>query len=272
MKEKRKGKERTGREEAVGGVPGHREPVKAERWTGCHVGWWLLISSPSPPDSLWHHWNVASLSLMTTWQNVVEVKGTGGGVGGGAVVWWGRRGRISETERKRMGRSYFIMHQIRKNHNLSLHPWKNKTKTSQQARTGKEKKEKVKKKCQSPSSSRWAKLICKYMQEIKKQNYTGKWGSYTWIVRIMNNYCEFPAPNITCFLINKDLIIEMRWRISAALINLAEKTSPRWPPVMKRACPESVWGSEPRGARRANTRRRPATVPRHTQEGHNFFR
>lgn len=39
----------------------------------------------------------------------------------------------------------------------------------------------------------------------------------------MNNYCEFPAPNITCFLINKDLIIEMRWRISAALINLAEK-------------------------------------------------
>lgn len=87
----------------------------------------------------------------------------------------------------------------------------------------------------------------------------------------MNNYCEFPAPNITCFLINKDLIIEMRWRISAALINLAQKTSPRWPPVMKRACPESARGSEPRGAGRATTRRRPATVPCRTQEGHNFL-
>lgn len=40
----------------------------------------------------------------------------------------------------------------------------------------------------------------------------------------MNNYCELPAPNITAFFfINKDLIIELYWRISAALINLAEK-------------------------------------------------
>lgn len=130
---------------------------------------------------------------------------------------------------------------------------------------------KKKKNCQSPRCSQRAKLICKCMQEIKKQNYTGKWGSYTWIVRIMNNYCEFPAPNITCFLINKDLIIEMRWRISAALINLAQKTSPRWPPVMKRACPESARGSEPGGAVRATAKRRPATVPPRTQEGHNFL-
>ena len=144
--------------------------------------------------------------------------------------------------------------------------------TPSEKRGGKKKKGKIKKICQSPSSSRWAKLICKYIREIKKQNYTGKWGSYTWIVRIMNNYCEFPAPNITCFLINKDLIIELRWRISAALINLAEKTSPQWPSVMKSACPESAWGSEPWCAGQATTRRRPATVPRHTQEGHNFFR
>lgn len=181
-----------------------------------------------------------------------------------------------------MGRGYFIIHQIRKIHNLSLHPARNATQlrltptniTPSGKRGGGERKnlkKKTKKKhCQSPSSSRWAKLICKYIQEIKKQNYTGKWGSYTWIVRIMNNYCEFPAPNITCFLINKDLIIELRWRISAALINLAEKTSPRWPPVMKRACPESVCESEPRGTGRV-TRRRPATVLCHTQEGHNFF-
>ena len=54
---------------------------------------------------------------------------------------------------------------------------------------------------QSASSRQWAKLICKYIQEIKKLNYTGKWGSYTWIVRIMNNYCELPAPNITVFFI-----------------------------------------------------------------------
>lgn len=44
----------------------------------------------------------------------------------------------------------------------------------------------------------------------------------------MNNYCELPAPNLTgvfslFFFINKDLIIESYWRISAALINLAEK-------------------------------------------------
>lgn len=37
---------------------------------------------------------------------------------------------ISETERKRMGRSYFIMHQIRKIHNLSLHPAPNATQLS----------------------------------------------------------------------------------------------------------------------------------------------
>lgn len=40
----------------------------------------------------------------------------------------------------------------------------------------------------------------------------------------MNNYCELPAPNITgVFFINKDLIIKLYWRISVALINLAEK-------------------------------------------------
>lgn len=77
----------------------------------------------------------------------------------------------------------------------------------------------------------------------------------------MNNYCEFPAPNITCFLINKDLIIEMRWRISAALINLAEKTSPRWPAVMKRACPESAERSEAAGVPGWRERGGSATVP-----------
>lgn len=73
------------------------------------------------------------------------------------------------------------MHQISKIHNLSLHPAPNATqlsltpaKISRRAWRGEEKKEKSKKNCQSPSSSRWAKLICKYMQEIKKQNYTGK--------------------------------------------------------------------------------------------------
>lgn len=165
------------------------------------------------------------------------------------------------------------MHQIRKIHNLPLHPVHNATqlsapppqkKNSHQAGRREGEEEKVYKKyknCQSPSSSQWAKLICKSMREIKKQHYTGKWGSYTWIVRIMNNYCEFPAPNITCFLINKDLIIKMRRRISAALINLAEKTSPRWPPVMKRACPESARGSEPRGAGRAATETLPCHCP-----------
>lgn len=163
----------------------------------------------------------------------------------------------------------------KKIHHLPLHPVQNATQlspptpppqtkkkiTPSKEKGGGEETYIKNKNCQSPSSSQWAKLICKYMREMKKQNYTGKWGSYTWIVRIMNNYCEFPAPNITCFLINKDLIIEMRRRISAALINLAEKTSPRWPPVMKRACPESARGSEPRGAGRAATETLPCHCP-----------
>ena len=58
----------------------------------------------------------------------------------------------------------------------------------------------------------------------------------------MNNYSEFPAPNITCVLINKDLIIKLCWRISVTLINHAEKRSPQWPPVMNKMCRESAQG------------------------------
>ncbi len=172
-------------------------------------------------------------------------------------------------KRKWIGRGYFIMQQIRKIHNLSLHPAEMPPDWASPCE--KHHAERGKKLLSEACSSQRAKLICKCMQEIKKQNYTGKWGSYTWIVRIMNNYCEFPAPNITCFLINKDLIIEMRWRISAALINLAEKTSPRWPAVMKRACPESAERSEAPGCQGS---RNEMTVPlslTRTQECHNFF-
>lgn len=171
-------------------------------------------------------------------------------------------------KRKWIGRGYFIMQQIRKIHNLSLHPaemppdWASPCEKHHAER---------KKRLSEACSSQRAKLICKCMQEIKKQNYTGKWGSYTWIVRIMNNYCEFPAPNITCFLINKDLIIEMRWRISAALINLAEKTSPRWPAVMKRACPESAERSEAPGCQGSGNETTVALSLTRTQECHNFF-
>lgn len=171
-------------------------------------------------------------------------------------------------KRKWIGRGYFIMQQIRKIHNLSLHPaemppdWASPCEKHHAER---------KKLLSEACSSQRAKLICKCMQEIKKQNYTGKWGSYTWIVRIMNNYCEFPAPNITCFLINKDLIIEMRWRISAALINLAEKTSPRWPAVMKRACPESAERSQAPGCQGSGNETTVALSLTRTQECHNFF-
>lgn len=132
---------------------------------------------------------------------------------------------------------------------------------------------KKKKKLSETSSTWWAKkndvnIFKKLKFRITQANEVATHK----IDRIMNNYCEFPAPTITCVLINKDLIIELCWRISAALINLAEKRSPQWPPVMNKACPESARGWELRVVSRFTTIRCPATVTSHTQEGHNFFR
>lgn len=164
-----------------------------------------------------------------------------------------------------VGRGYFIMQQIRKFiiyhctqskcHPTESHPCEN---------------HHIVANCQACCSRR-AKLICKCMQEIKKQNYPGKWGSYTWIVRIMNNYCEFSAPNITCFLINKDLIIEMRWRISVALINLAKKTSPWCPSRNEERVPwifRKITGTRVPGLEKKNDS---ANVPSCTLECHNVF-
>ena len=164
-----------------------------------------------------------------------------------------------------VGRGYFIMQQIRKFiiyhctqskcHPTESHPCEN---------------HHIVANCQACCSRR-AKLICKCMQEIKKQNYPGKWGSYTWIVRIMNNYCEFSAPNITCFLINKDLIIEMRWRISVALINLAKKTSPWCPSRNEERVPwifRKITGTRVPGLEKKNDS---ANVPSCTLGCHNVF-
>lgn len=43
-------------------------------------------------------------------------------------------------------------------------------KSEQRVKTNKQ----TNKNCQSLSSSRWVKLLCKYIQEITRQNYTGK--------------------------------------------------------------------------------------------------
>lgn len=122
---------------------------------------------PHPSDSLW-----------------LEVAEGGGGGGGRKGSGWERVNPLCiKLER-------FIIYHYTKPEiytQLSLTPTKSKNITWGGANH------------QSGSSRQWAKLICKYIQEIKKLNYTGKWGSYTWIVRIMNNYCELPAPNITIF-------------------------------------------------------------------------
>lgn len=163
-----------------------KRPIRWEDWGGEDRGWGrgCAMSLPEHPALFW------AFDTNETWRlcpQRLRVAGVGGG------------GLGSVRQRKRKGRSESIMHQIRKIHNLSLQQARNlhlteprpHKKTKNITRGGAN--------CQSPSSSQWAKLICKYIPEIKRLNYTGKWGSYTWIVRIMNNYCELPAPNITAF-------------------------------------------------------------------------
>lgn len=91
----------------------------------------------------------------------------------------------------------------------------------------------------------------------------------------MNNYGELPAPNITAFFfkyINKDLIIKLYWRIFAALINLAEKNKSPVASSNEESVPWICVKMGATGGQASHHQKRPATVPYHTQEGHNFFR
>lgn len=121
------------------GMEGRRKSARTQSqseqgvWVGCHVGRRLLIFSPSPSRQ---PLTPTKRGFSVPNDHMAEGGGGRGGREGGAEVAGlsdeaGEEGSvISETERKRMGRSYFIMHQIRKIHNLSLHPAPNATQLS----------------------------------------------------------------------------------------------------------------------------------------------